>query len=150
MQIILEPDNIPERGTFEIQQMITIRVSAEEARRQVGRWLLHEVNLQMGADQPALVVGERSVWRVPVYWTVPHIGRVGMVGVVEVDVLNGAMDTSAQRIAEMIRRAEGLATGLPPFQARETPPEYLVKDAVPTHQPGRPAGNPRDLISRSS
>jgi hypothetical protein len=81
MQIILEPYAIPERGTLQIQETVTIQVSADEARRRVDRCLLHEVNSQMDADQPALVVGQHSVWRVPVYWGAPHVGRVGLVGV---------------------------------------------------------------------
>lgn len=149
MQIILEPYAIPERGTFQIHETVTIQVSADEARRQVDQWLLHEVNSQMGADQPALVVGETSVWRVSVYWGAPHVGRVGMVGVVEVDVLSGAMDVSEQRKAELIQRAQGLAAELPQFQPREAPAAYLAQHALATHQPGRPSGNPRDLLTNS-
>ena len=150
MQIILEPYPIPERGTFQIQETVTIQVSADEARHQVDRWLLHEVNSQMGADQPVLVVGERSVWRVPIYWSAPHVGHVGIVGSVEVDVLNSEMDRSAQRIAELVTRAQGLAAGLPPYQPRQAPAAYLATHVTPTHQPGRPPGNPRDLLSTSS
>lgn len=150
MQIILEPYAIPERGTFQIQETVTIQVTADEAKRQVDRWLLHEVNSQMGAEQPILVVGERSVWRVPVYWSAPHVGHVGIVGSVEVGVLSGEMDSSAQRKAEFIQRAQELAAGLPPYQPREAPVAYLANHVVPTHQPGRPPGNPRDLLSTSS
>lgn len=119
MQIILEPHTIPERGTFQIQHTVTIRVSADEACRLVDEWLLHEVNSQMGAEQPDLVVGERNVWRVPVYWSAPHVGRVGFVGVVEVNVLNGTMDNSLQRRAELLQRAEALAAELPPYQPQQ-------------------------------
>jgi hypothetical protein len=150
MQIILEPYPIPERGTFQIQETVTIQVSADEARRQVDRWLLHEVNSQMGAEQPVLVVGARSVWRVPVYWSTPHAGRVGAVGSVEVDVLSGEMDRSAPRKAELIQRAGDLASALPPYQPRETPPAYVARPVVPTHRPGRPSGDPRDLLSTPS
>jgi hypothetical protein len=150
MQIILEPYTIPERGTFQIQETVTIRVSAAEAKRQVDRWLLHEVNSQMGAEQPILVVGERSVWRVPVYWSAPHVGHVGIVGSVAVDVLSGEMDDSAQRKAEFIQRAQDLAAGLPPYQPREAPAHYLASQVAPTHKPGRPPGNPRDLLATSS
>lgn len=149
MQIILEPYIIPDRGTFQIQETVTIHVSADEARRQVDHWLLHEVNSQMGADQPALVVGTRSVWRIPVYWSASHAGRVGIVGTVEVDVLSGEIVNSSQCKAELIQRAQELASELPPYQSRETPVAYLAKQVVPTHQPGRPTGNPRNLLSKS-
>ena len=150
MQIILQPYSIPERGTFQIQQTITIRISADEARRQADHWLLHEVNSQMGADQPDLVVGELSVWRVPIYWSAPHAGRVGTIGTVEVDVLSGEMDTSSQRKAELIQRAQELAIRLPTYQVQNTPMGNLAKNTLPTHQPGKPPGNPRDLLSNSS
>lgn len=150
MQIILEPDSIPERGTFQIQETITIQISAEEARRQVDRWLLHEVNMQMGADEPILVIGKKSVWRVPIYWSTPHVGRVGIVGSIEVDVLSGEMDGSDQRKTALLQRTQELANELPPFQPRETPVAYQAKQIAPTHQPGRPSGNPHDLLSTSS
>lgn len=150
MQIILEPYAIPERGTFQIQETITIEVTADEAKRQVNRWLLHEVNLQMGAEPPILVVGERSVWRVPVYWSAPHIGHVGTVGNVEVDVLSGEMDNTAQRKAELMQRAQELAARLPPYQPREAPTAYLASHVAPTHKPGQPPGDPRDLLATSS
>jgi hypothetical protein len=147
MQIILEPYTIPERGTFQIRQTVTIRVSADEARRHVEEWLLHEVNSQMGADPPALVVGAQSVWRVPVYWSAPPVGRIGLVGIVEVDVLSGEMDISSQRKAEFIQRAQHLASELSSYRPQETPAAYLAQHVIPTHQPGRPPGNPRDLLS---
>jgi hypothetical protein len=150
MQIILEPYTIPERGTFQIQETVTIQVSADEARRQVNRWLLNEVNSQMGAEQPVLVVGEHSVLRVPVYWSVPHVGHVGIVGTVEVDVLSGEMNNPAQCKTGFIQHAQGLAVGLPSYQPREAPAAYLATGVAPTHKPGRPHDNPRDLLSTLS
>jgi hypothetical protein len=150
MQIILQPYSIPERGTFQIHETVTIHISADEAQRQVDHWLLHEVNSQMGADQPDLIVGEQSVWRVPIYWSAPHAGRVGIIGTVGVDILSGEMDTSPQRKAELIQRAQHLATGLPTYQAQETSVAYLAKNVISTHQPGRPAGNPRNILSNPS
>ena len=146
MQIILEPYSVPERGTFQIQETVTIQISATEARRLVDQWLLHEVNSQMGADSPVLVVGEQSVWRVPVYWSAPHVGRVGLVGVVEVDVLTGEMDNSQQRVAELMQHAEAFAAELPPYQARTASVAYDAAHIAPTHQSDRLTGSPRDLL----
>jgi hypothetical protein len=78
------------------------------------------------------------------------VGHVGIVGSVEVDVLSGEMDNSAQRKAELMQRAQELAAGLTPYQLREAPAAYLANHVAPTHQPGRPPGNPRDLLSTSS
>jgi hypothetical protein len=150
MQVILEPYSVPERGTFQIQQTVTIHISAQEARRQVERWLLHEVNSQMGSGVPVLVVGTHNVWRVPIFWSAPPVGRVGYVGNVDVDVLSGEIIGPAECKAELIQYAQDLASGLPAFQLREPSPAYLVTSLMPTHQPGRPNNNPYDLITKSS
>jgi hypothetical protein len=73
MTIIIEPYTIPEKGTVElkIERSFDIKVTSEEARRQVNRWLLNEVSYLIGADSPTLVIGERVVWRVPA-WLSPH------------------------------------------------------------------------------
>jgi hypothetical protein len=71
MHIILEANAIPERGTFQIHETVTIRISANEARRQVNQWLVDEVSLQMGAQESLLVAGKVGVWRVPVRWGAP-------------------------------------------------------------------------------
>jgi hypothetical protein len=147
MRIIIEPYAIPERGTFQIQETITLRVSAEEARRQVEQWLLHEVNLQMGSAEPALVIGEQSFWRVPVYWSVPHVGRVGLVGTVEVDTLTGTMIITSQLKTELMQNAERLTAGLPPFQLRHAPSAFVIGGIFPMYQPTPPTDNPRNLLS---
>ena len=135
MTIIIEPYTIPEKGTVElkIERSFDIKVTAEEARRQVNRWLLNEVSYLIGADLPALVVGERVVWRVPAWIGFPHTGRVGIVGTVDVDVNTGAMNNTPECKVEIERRAEELAVRQPPYQPKgEVPPEYIPKDIPPT------------------
>jgi hypothetical protein len=148
MKIILNEYPIPERGTFQIEETVTIQISAKEAQRQVNRWLLNEVSYMMGADLPTLVLGEQTVWHVPAYFSAPHVGRVGLVGIVQVDVLTGEMDAGPERKAEIEKRACELAADLPRFQPREAPEEYVARNVQPTHKPGRPPGNPFDLISK--
>jgi hypothetical protein len=149
MTIILDQYIVPEQGTFEIRQTVIITITAEQARRQVGRWLLNEVSMMMGAEAPTLVVGERTVWRVPVRFTAPHVGRVGTVGALDVDTQTGELyDTTAVK-QSILHCAKLLAEKLPPFLVREISSEYLAKDLQPTHIPGRPAGNPRDLLDRA-
>jgi len=80
MTIILEQSTIPEIGTFEIHKTVNIQVSAKQAQRKVDTWLLNEVSYMMGAEEPTLVIGERTVWRVPAYFSAPGAGRVGTVG----------------------------------------------------------------------
>jgi hypothetical protein len=146
MTIIIEPYLIPEKGTVDlkIERSFDIKVTAEEARRQVNRWLLNEVSYLIGADSPTLVIGERLVvWRVPAWLGFPHTGRVGIVGSVDVDVTTGAMTNTPTCKADIERRAEELAVRQPPYQPRgAAPPEYTAKDLPPTptvhiHDDGR-------------
>ena len=60
MTIILEPYTIPEKGKVElnVKHSFEIKVTAEEARGQVNRWLHEHVTMLIGAEAATLVVGE--------------------------------------------------------------------------------------------
>ncbi len=135
MAIIFNPPYIiPEEGPVELKvdRSFEIKVTAEQARRQVDRWLLNEVSYMIGAEEPALVIGEQIVWRVPAWFSSPDVGRVGVVGTVEVDVNTGVMNNTPECKAEIERCAEELAARLPPYQPRsEIPVEYLAKNVPP-------------------
>jgi predicted DNA-binding antitoxin AbrB/MazE fold protein len=91
-----------------------VRVSATAARRRVSGFVLNEISYLMGGGEPTLVIGERTVWRVPVILTFPTDGPVGTVGTIEVDAETGELHTSPQLIEEITRNAETLAGRLPP------------------------------------
>ena len=133
MTILLDPFTIPEKGKVElnVKYSFEIKVTAEEARRQVDRWLLNEVSYMIGAEAPTLVVGEQVVWRVPAWFSSPDVGRVGVVGTVEVDVTTGAMNNSLECKAQLERGAQQLAARLPPYQPKAARPEYLAKNVPP-------------------
>ncbi len=134
MTILLDPYTIPEKGKIQlnVKRSFEIKVTAEEARRQVSRWLLNEVSYMIGADSPTLVVGEQVVWRVPAIFSAPGAGRVGVVGTVDVDVSTGAMDNTLERKSAIEGQAEALANRLPPYQPKqEVPAEYLAKNVPP-------------------
>ncbi len=138
MAIILENLSLPEKGLVEVKVNVSfeIKVTAEEARRKVNRWLIDNVSLQMGGDPPTLVVGQRAVWRVPTYITFPHTGRFGVVGAVEVDVETGELLNLMESKTEIIRRLEEeVKPRLPPYQpgARHVPPEYLAPMPSPAN-----------------
>jgi hypothetical protein len=143
MTILLEHYTLPEQGTVElhIHRTFEIKVTAEQARRQVNRWLFMEVSCMMGARTPWLVVGERVVWRVPAVLTASHVGEVGVVGEIDVDVQTGAMDITPERIHELQGKAIELGKKMPPYPGpREVPVEYLAKNYRPTHP--KPAPDP--------
>jgi len=128
MTIILDQYTIPEQGSFEIRQTVDITFTAKQAQRKVDTWLLNEVSMMMGAEAPTLVVGARTVWRVPCRFSAPHVGRVGTVGEVDVDTKTGEMYNVSEAKTAITGRAQALAEKLPPFKVREVPPQYLATD----------------------
>ena len=128
MTIILDHYAIPETGSFEIRQTVNLAISSKQAQRKVDTWLLLEVSMMMGAETPTLLLGERSIWRVPVRFTAPHVGRVGTAGEVEIDAQSGEIYNPITAKTTLLRTAKTLAKKLPPFRVRPTPPEYLAKN----------------------
>lgn len=119
MTIVLERYTIPERGVLEIdlKQSIDIRVTAEEARRKVNRWLLDYVSYMMHADPPTLVIADQqAAWRVPAIFTSSQVGAVGTVGYVDVDVRTGQANNTAERGEQFMQCAKVLAAKLPAYQ----------------------------------
>ena len=133
MTIVLERYTIPERGVFEInlKQSIDIRVTAEEARRKVNRWLLDYVSYMMHAEAPTLVIGEKVVWRVPAVLTASQVGNVGIAGYVEVDVQNSQMNNTAECKEQITQCARKLVEKLPPYQ----PIQSVSEEFIPEHLP---------------
>lgn len=135
MIILLDHYPIPERGPVQItiQENFEIHVTAAEARRQVDRWLVDQVSYMMTAEMPLLVLDKRPVWRVPVVLTASHLGKVGQVGTVDVDVQTGQMDDSAEQITALQQRGVALGKQLAPYQpGRQLPDGYWANDVQPT------------------
>ena len=114
---------LPETGFVELK--FEIRVSAEEARKTVDRWLFNEVTMQMRALEPELVVDRTILWRVPVSFGVITHGQLGQVGHVDVDVSSGMFNVNEKAKADLISEARRLASALPPFRPIEVPSQYL-------------------------
>lgn len=132
MTIILDNYAIPEKGRIEVSLSFEIEVTAEEARRKVNRWLHEHVSMLISAEEPpSLRVGKQIAWRVPAHIGFPGVGRAGFVGMVDVDAEIGELINASERKAEIERRAEAIASQLPPRQPRSSlPPEF-----IPQHIP---------------
>lgn len=116
--------SLPETGVVELK--FEIRISAENARRLVNRWLLNDVSMQMRPLEPQLVIDHQIVWRVPIAFGVPDFGQLGDVGYVDVDVELGQIANSAEKEAELIESAELLTESLPQYQPKQSiPAEFL-------------------------
>lgn len=147
--ILLDQPALPEQGAVNINLHCTfeIKVTAEQARRQVKQWLFKEVAMTLTSQAPTLLIGSRIVWRVPVVFTSPQIGTVGAVGEIDVDVATGAMDNSPNLKTMLLEQSRELAATMSPYQPRTVPPQpWLVKDFQPTHPAEQPIGNPLDLL----
>jgi hypothetical protein len=133
MSIVLDPYVIPEKGKVELnlKRSFEIKITAEEARRQVNRWLHDNVTMLIGAEAPTLVVGRQIVWRVQAVFRVPDLGRVGVVGAIEVDVSSGVMTIPPKLKKELERKAEELAERLPPYQPKGPVSEKYHPEHIP-------------------
>jgi hypothetical protein len=133
MPIIIDPYTIPEKGKVEldVKRSFEIKVSAEEARRKIRWWLRDEVSMLIDAEPPTLVVGEQVVWRVPAVLSAPGTGRVGVVGVVEVDVATGEMNVIPELKAAIEAQAEALAKRLSPYQPKDPVPAKYRPNHIP-------------------
>ncbi len=140
MTLILENLTLPERGRVEVNLSFEIKVTAEEARKKVRRWLHDNVTMFVGADDtPTLVMGEKPKWRVIASFTFPTAGRLGDVGTAYVDAESGEMLTDPETLKVEIERR--LETEIKPklpkdmkAKVREVSPEYLARHAPPAPQ----------------
>jgi hypothetical protein len=133
MAVLLDPYTLPEKGKVElkIERRFEIKVTAEEARRRVNRWLRDEVSMLISGDLPTLVVGEQVIWRVSTWISFPHTGRAGMVGLVDVDVSTGKINNLLKCKAEIKRQAEEIAARQPIYHPKKAPEQYLAGNIFP-------------------
>ena len=105
---------IGKRLDITVSVSATIEIDAVTAQRKATAWLVSEVgNLLMG-DAPALVIGQRTVWRVPVLLTSPSRGVIGQVGAVDVDVTTGQVLADSKATQEISTHARALAHSTAP------------------------------------
>lgn len=134
MTLILDNITIPERGTLEIKvdRTVEINVTAEQARKKVDHWLMDQVSFMIGAKEPSLVIlGEKTVWRVPAWISFIQGRWEGLIGIVDVDVLTGEMlDLEKRRLAIVEYLETEVKPKLTPYQPQthEVPPEYIASD----------------------
>jgi hypothetical protein len=147
--ILFDHYTLPERGAVDLQihWLFDIQVTATEARQKVDSWLLDEVSTMIGAGEPLLVIdGTRTVWRVTAIFTAPHIGEVGVAGMVDIDVQSGEIMNADECKETLLQGAQALARKMPPYQPRTgVPKAYLAKDQQPTIT--RPQGDPLEIIA---
>jgi hypothetical protein len=91
MNVELTEMNLPQQAKVKIELSVTadINVTAQTAQRQVTKLLLDQVGNLLYGERPNLVAGERLLWRVPVWLSLPTTGPLGQVGTLDVDTETG-------------------------------------------------------------
>ena len=86
------------------------------ARRTVNRFLGSSVTMMTLAGDPTLHIGDKSIWRVPVRFAPPDLGPIAVVGTLDVDAVSGTLiRPSEQKISQILKMVNALATDLPPY-----------------------------------
>jgi hypothetical protein len=69
-----------------------VKIDSSTARRKASGYIGREISMMMGGIEAALVYSNGSlVWRVPVVFTTPSQGQLGIVGVIDVDAHTGEL-----------------------------------------------------------
>jgi hypothetical protein len=87
-----------------------LAVDEQTARRKVTAWLVSEVGNMLVGEMPQLVIGERTLWRVPVMLTSSRVGSVGQVGTVDVDAVTGELVVDEQMRERILDNVKALAS----------------------------------------
>ncbi len=106
---------LPRAGRLQVDVHLSaeLNVTAAIARRKVNAFLATHVGNLLLAGEPALVLTERIVWRVPVDLTSPPTGRLGHLGDVDVDTESGDLLLDEARITALLDRAHHLTASSP-------------------------------------
>jgi len=92
--------------SVDIHLTANVNISAATARRKVNAFLATHVGNLLLAGEPALTIGERIIWRVPIDLTSPKKGRIGKAGEIDVDVDSGELLVSHQQLEGIQAYAE--------------------------------------------
>lgn len=114
MTIILDNYALPEKGQFDIDLHVSfdVKISAQEAKRSVRKWVRSEVTMLLQAGNPVLVIAKRLVWRVPVEIAFPMRSGNFSVSTIDVDVVTGEIIEPIKSKQEIL---DYLETKVKPF-----------------------------------
>ncbi len=83
-----------------------LNITSFSAQQRVTQYVMQQLSTQLGAGTPELTIGERVYWSVPVVFTLPGKGTLGVIGTLRVDAATGELLTDPQIELELIRHAE--------------------------------------------
>lgn len=106
--ITLTGDGLQELQSLDIQINVaaTINISPQAARRRVTSWVASEVGNMLLGERPQLVVGKRTIWRVPIVLGSSTLGILGEIGAVDVDAETGEILLTETLSQEILQNAQ--------------------------------------------
>lgn len=114
MAITLENIDLPPHGLLDIniQKRVNIHITSHTARQQVSVFVGNHIADLLHSDVPELVLRKQGVyWRVPVVLSSRSLGRIGIVGSIDVDVQTGELTLTDSIISEIKNNAQRFAVG---------------------------------------
>ena len=114
MSILIETEKLPERGPLNIKLDVkaTINTTADEARRKVSVYAGNEIADLLSGEAPDLVWQHKGAyWRVPVVLSSKSLGRIGLVGFIDVNVETGELQLTEQTTRRIEENAQRFAVG---------------------------------------
>ncbi len=111
----------PQSGRLKVRLpavTLEVTISPDVATRRANAYLGLEVGVLIAAGNPMLLVSERPLWRMTASIHLPHTGRIGDIGYIDVDAQSGAVVAlTADQIATLQERATALARRFAPETA---------------------------------
>jgi hypothetical protein len=114
MTVTLETITPPDTGILNLDLRLTadIRVTPDHARRSVSQFVGNHIADLLYGDRPDLIIrAEGTFWRVPVVLSSKSLGRIGVVGSLDVDVESGDLRITERIIAEIQHNSQRFASG---------------------------------------
>jgi hypothetical protein len=114
--VLTDGNSIPKTAPVHLSFHVaaTLNIGAEEARKLVNQQVVTELGTGLIARDPELAIdGEKVTWRVPIALSLPGLGDLGQVGIVNVDAESGDLLISTddqERITQHARRLYAGAT----------------------------------------
>lgn len=114
MTVMLENIDLPKQGLLDIniQQQVNIHVTPNVAQQRVAVFVGNHIADLLHGDMPELVLGKHgSYWRVPVVLSSRSLGRIGVVGFIDVDVETGELILADNSISDIENNARRFVAG---------------------------------------
>ncbi len=107
----MEEIALPPEAEVKVELSVTskVNVTGFTAQQKVSRLLLDQVGNLLYGEKPSFVVGQRLLWRVPVWLGLPTTGAVNQVGTLDVDAQTGEISFTTEILNQLMERGNALA-----------------------------------------